>query len=122
MIKRFLSVAVLAILVAGLAVSTGVLAQEPTNGLPTADELNVTGAQDLITKIDTVTNWIFAVFVAIAVIYIVLAAFQFVTGGGKPEEISMARQKLIYAAIGIAIALLARAIPVVIRNIVAPGA
>ncbi|MBI2641968.1 MAG: hypothetical protein HYW96_00105, partial [Candidatus Wildermuthbacteria bacterium] len=45
------------------------------------------------------------------------AAFQFVTGGGKPEEVSAARQKLIYAVIGIAIALLARALPLVLRNI-----
>src|SRR3989338_847705 len=89
----------------------------PTSGgLPEESKVPTTG-DTLIARIGTITNWVFAVFVAISVIFIVLAAFQFVTAGGKPEEVSMARQKLIYAVIGIAIALLARALPAVLRNI-----
>ncbi|MDP2664512.1 MAG: hypothetical protein Q8O97_00880 [bacterium] len=118
--KKFLSVTVLVFLFAGLAVFSGVsAATEPPEGkgLPGDTAVPGTGAL-LLGKIDTVTNWVFAVFITIAVIFILLAAFQFVTGGGKPEEISMARQKLIYVVIGIAIALLARALPLVLRNII----
>ncbi|MBI2641969.1 MAG: hypothetical protein HYW96_00110 [Candidatus Wildermuthbacteria bacterium] len=85
-------------------------------GLPSDTAVPGTGLA-LLQRIDLITNWVFAVFIAISVIFIVLAAFQFVTGGGKPEEVSAARQKLIYAVIGIAIALLARALPLVLRNI-----
>jgi len=53
-----------------------------------------------------------------SIIYIVLAAFQFVTGGGDPEQVKGARQKLIYAAMGIAIALIAAGFPAVLRTIV----
>lgn len=118
--KKVLSIGLIVLLFAGLAVSFGVSAIEepaPGTGLPSKTEVPGTGLL-LLAKIDTITNWVFAVFVAIAVIYIVLAAFQFVTGGGKPEEVSGARQKLIYAVIGIAIALLARALPLVLRNII----
>ncbi|OHA64091.1 MAG: hypothetical protein A2842_02185 [Candidatus Wildermuthbacteria bacterium RIFCSPHIGHO2_01_FULL_48_25] len=117
--NKFLSIAVLAFLVAGLTLSFGVSALEDPpagKGLPLDTQVPGSGAA-LLDRIDVITNWVFAVFVAISVIFIVLAAFQFVTAGGKPEEVSMARQKLIYAVIGIAIALLARALPAVLRNI-----
>ena len=118
--KKLLSAAILVFLFAGLTVSFGVFAvEEPPSGegLPTKSQVPGTGSL-LLGKIDTITNWVFAVFITIAVIFIVLAAFQFVTAGGKPEEVSLARQKLIYAVIGIAIALLARALPAVLRNII----
>ena len=117
--KKLLSAAILVFLFAGLTVSFGVLALEDPpvgKGLPLDTQVPGSGAA-LLDRIDVITNWVFAVFVAISVIFIVLAAFQFVTAGGKPEEVNMARQKLIYAVIGIAIALLARALPAVLRNI-----
>ena len=119
--KKFLGITVLAFLVAAvvlpLGVSSAVLEPPPSGkGLPVETEVPGTGLA-LLGRIDLITNWVFAVFIAIAVIFIVLAAFQFITGGGKPEEVSLARQKLIYAVIGIAIALLARSLPLVLRNI-----
>jgi len=72
----------------------------------------------LLGRIQTISNWVFAIFLAISLIYILLAAFQFVTGGGEPEKVSEARQKLIYAAIGIAIALIAAGFPQILRTIV----
>ena len=73
---------------------------------------------DLINRIQGVTSWVFAFFLAISLIYIILGAFQFVTGGDDPAQITAARQKLIYAAIGIAIALIAGGFPAVLRSIV----
>ena len=84
-------------------------------GLPLESEIPTDG-DALITRIGTIGNWIFAFFLALSIIYIVIAAFQFVTGG--PEGVSEARQKLIYAAIGIGIALLAAGFDNIIRAIV----
>ncbi|MCH7828694.1 hypothetical protein IH982_02375 [Patescibacteria group bacterium] len=72
----------------------------------------------ILARIQIIANWVFAVFLAISLIYIVLAAFQFVTGGGDPAQVSGARQKLIYALIGIAIALMAAGFPAILRSIV----
>ena|SRR3989344_1705543 len=74
------------------------------------------GAQ-LLAIIDTVTNWIFAGFVSLAVVMILLAAFQFVTAGGDAAKMGEARQKLIWAAIGVGVALLSRGFVPAIRNI-----
>ncbi len=64
-----------------------------------------------------VTNWIFTIMLIAAVIMILLAAFQFITGGGDEKNITEARQKILYAAVGIVIALLAKAVPILLKNI-----
>ncbi len=71
---------------------------------------------ELVAKTVLVTNIVFTALVVFAIIYIILAGFQFVTAGGDPAAVLQARSKLIYAAIGIIVALLARAIPVVLSQ------
>jgi hypothetical protein len=63
----------------------------------------------------TVTDWVFFILMAVAVFMIILAGFKFVTGGDKPEETAKARQMILYAAVGIAVALLARAVPSLVK-------
>lgn len=65
---------------------------------------------DIIEALENVVNWIFTLFLIFAVIFIIMAAFQFLTAGGDSTKVSGARDKLLYAAIGIAVALLSRAI------------
>ena len=84
----------------------GQLAKGPQTGLALLDLVDVT------------TNWVFAIFVVLSIIFVLLAAFQFVTGGGDAKKIEEARQKLIWAAVGIIIALLAKGIVPVVRSIV----
>lgn len=74
--------------------------------------------EELLAIIDTVTNWIFAIFVVLSIIFVLLAAFQFVTAGGQAEKVGEARQKLIWAAVGIIIALLAKGLVPIVRNII----
>ena len=93
--------------------ATLVFAVPPPNPLPEGPQ---TG-QALLDMIKLIADWIFAIFLVVAVIYILLAALQFVTSGGDPMAVTQARQKIIYAAVGIAIALLAKGIPFAIKNI-----
>ena len=72
-------------------------------------------------KIYTITDWIFLIVIALAVIFIILAAINFITAGGSPEKAATARQMLIYAAIGIIVALLAKALPFIIKSILNLG-
>ncbi len=108
----FLMVSVLAV----LALPVMALAPEP---LPSGKDLPP-GPQSgtaLITTIDIVTNWVFAIFTVIAVIMVLLAALQFITAGGDAAKVGEARQKLIWAAVGILIALSAKGIVPVLRAI-----
>jgi len=50
---------------------------------------------------------LFLVLVAISIIFIIFAAYTFVTAGGDPGKTETARATLIYAIIGIVVAFLA---------------
>ena len=65
-----------------------------------------------------ITDWIFVFLLILAVLFIVLAAFQFVTAGGDPAAVGQARNKLIYAAVGVIVAALSKGLPIAIRSIV----
>ncbi|MBI2641971.1 MAG: hypothetical protein HYW96_00120 [Candidatus Wildermuthbacteria bacterium] len=85
--------------------------QLPKTGIPTE-------GKEVLSLIELVASWVFAIFVAVSIIFIVMGAFEFVTAQGDPAKITKARQSLIYAVIGIAIALMAFAIPRVVRNVI----
>jgi hypothetical protein len=68
-------------------------------------------------KIYSVTDWIFLAVMGLSIIFILIGAFMFVTAGGSAEKALQGRQYLIYAVIGIIIALIAKAIPYIAKSI-----
>jgi hypothetical protein len=70
---------------------------------------------DLVNK---VANWMFTLLLIIAVVYIILAAFNYLTSEGNEEKVTAAHKALVYAAVAIAVAVLSRGFVYVIRNIV----
>jgi len=105
--KKILSVLCLLFLVA----PTLSLAVAPPSGPPPGDNV------DILEVLNQIINWVFAIFLGIAVLFIILAAFQFLTAGGDSSKVSAARDKLLYAAIGIAVAFLSRAIVPIVSGI-----
>ncbi len=75
----------------------------------------------LLLVFDKVINLVFTSLIVLAVLFIIFAAFQFITAGGDPAGVLQARQKLIWAAVGIIVALIARALPIVIRAGISTG-
>jgi hypothetical protein len=53
---------------------------------------------------------VFGVIAVVAVIYIIIAGFQFITSQGEPQQIAKARQTILFAVIGLVIALSAELI------------
>lgn len=101
---------VLAVTMAGQAAAIAT----PEAVIPTG----ITTAQGFVDAIRTLTDWLFVILVVISVIFIILAGLQFITGGGDPTTLSAARTKLIWAAVGIGVALLARGLPDAIDNLI----
>lgn len=52
----------------------------------------------------TILQIVFAIIGFIALVNIILAGMKFITSMGKPDEVARARQAIIYAGIGLAIA------------------
>lgn len=59
----------------------------------------------MLNTVYNITDWIFFVLLAIAVLFIIVGGFMFITSGGSPEKTMSARNYLIYAAIGIVVGL-----------------
>ncbi|MFC1663717.1 hypothetical protein ACFL0A_01150 [Patescibacteria group bacterium] len=72
----------------------------------------------MINTIYGITDWIFFVFMAFAVIYITYGALTFVMAAGDPEKAKKGRDFIFYALIGVAIGLLARAFPSIAAGII----
>jgi len=63
-----------------------------------------------------IIGWIYTVFFAVAVLFILLAAYNFVTSSGSEDKVSLAKNQLKYAVIAIVVALVASGVSVVIER------
>lgn len=73
---------------------------------------------DIITKI---LNLMWVVLVAFAMIMFLVAAFQFLSAQGEPEEIKKARNSLIWGVVGLAVAIIAFSLPRIIVGLFGGG-
>jgi hypothetical protein len=79
----------------------------------------------MLNVIYTATNWLFMIIMLIAVIMIVVGGFTYMTASGDPymtasgdpEKAGKGKTIIVYALIGIAIALFAKVFPAIVRFI-----
>lgn len=102
-LKKGITISVLAL---QFAVPLLVLAQ----GAPT----NLCQVVDLIAKIARV---LLVVLIAVAVLFVVLAAFKYLTASGDAEKVGEANKQILYAVVAVAVGLLATAVPTVVGSI-----
>ena len=72
----------------------------------------------LLNTIYNITDWAFVILMAIAVIFVIIGGFMFMTAAGVPEKTTAARNYILYAVVGIIVGLLAKAIPPIVKMIV----
>lgn len=80
---------------------------------------NVSGLAQIVVN---VVAWTYTIFFIVAVFFILLAAFKYLTAGENADAAKEARQMLIYASIAIAIALLAVMFNYIVIDLIAPSA
>ena len=71
----------------------------------------------VMNSIYTVTDWIFIILVAFAAVMVLFGAFTLLTAAGVPEKVTSGRNYIIYAVVGLAVGLLAKAIPAIVKVI-----
>ncbi len=91
------------------------LAAGPTP-LPTDPVPN--GAYGALAAIRSIANWMFSILLVLSVIFILYAAFIYLTSAGDTEKAGKAHQILIYAAIAIIVAILSQGIVYAVSSIV----
>ncbi len=91
--------------------------------IPGIAQTGPTTVSGLVDVLRNVVRWIYVIFFIIAVMFILFAAFSYLTAGGEPEKLNKAKSQIIYAVVALAVALLAVGFEVIIRNFLgAPGA
>lgn len=90
------------------------LAQTPP-AVPTSPVANVAGVG---TVLCTIFGWAFYFLVILTIIFVVFAAFRYLLAAGDPEKVKSAGHILIYAAVAIVVALVAKALPAIVATLV----
>ena len=76
---------------------------------------------DVMVVLDSITDWLFAILLIVAAIAIIIAAYFFVTATGDPDRVKKARDFVLYALIGVLVALVAKGLVDLVGKIVSPG-
>jgi chromate transport protein ChrA len=88
----------------------------PATQTANVPQSGVTSVGSVLNLLCTVFAWAFYFLIVVAVIFVIVAAFRYLTAAGDPEKVKAAGQTLLYAAIAIGVALLARAVPLVVGS------
>ena len=68
-----------------------------------------------------VVGWVYRAFFVVAALFIIIAAFYYLTAQGNPEKVGEAKNMIIYAVVAIVVALIAVGMDVMIRTFLSTG-
>ncbi len=108
--KSLSTKAIKAIALSALLLPLLTLAQQPVPQVP------LTSTHQIFALINRVINIIAAVFFLVAIFVIIQAGWMYLNSEGDEGKVTEARQKLIYAAVGIAVALIAYSATSLVAN------
>lgn len=97
----------------------GFLAQAQIQSPPTTGV--ITNISGIWTVVNTIVKYVYWFFFAMAVLFIIFAAFTYLTAGGDPAKVKKANNQLIYAVVAVAVALIAYGIETLVRSALTSG-
>lgn len=65
-----------------------------------------------------ILNWLFTILIVVAIIFLIIGAYNFVTAAGSPEKVEAGKKSIMWALVGVAVALLARGLIVLVRKVI----
>lgn len=79
---------------------------------------NDCGTCCMINTIYNVTNWAFFIILAFSVLLIIWGGINFMQSQGESDKVEKAKQLILYAAVGVIVAILAKAVPGIVLSLV----
>lgn len=76
---------------------------------------------EILKVFERIVDWMFTILLIVAAMYIVMAAFSFITAQGDVEKVAKARQWVLMALVGVAVAFMARGLVFLIQQIICGG-
>jgi len=123
MIKKIITISFLSIFILSFATPIVYAVSEPifdedvtTKSDPNQiSEINIK-ATDVPNIINKIARWLYTIVLALSTIFGLYAAFLYLTG--DPKNVEKAKKQLIYAVIGVVVAIFAFSINAIIRGII----
>ena len=78
----------------------------------------VSSVSHVVLILDRLAGWLFSALTGLAVVFFIFAAFNYLTAAGNPEKASAASQMLLYAALALAVGLVAKGVVFLVRELI----
>jgi len=73
---------------------------------------------DIMDTLDNIADWLFAILLIVAAIFIIIAGYFFVTAAGDPDKTKRARDFVMYALVGVLVGFVAKGLVMLVGQIV----
>ncbi len=87
---------------------------------PPESKVSQSGILGVFNILNTFAGWFYALILALAVVFILIAAFNYLTAAGDEEKLKKAKGYLTYAVIAVAVAILATSFVGLTRALLEP--
>lgn len=89
--------------------------------IPGASDLNIQPSPvkdfpQAVSVLAQVVHWVYIVFFIVAVLFILFAAYDYLTARGEPETVKKAHRQIFWAAVAIVVALMAVGVEVIVKD------
>ena len=108
----------LAITVSAFTIFSGIRVALAGNQALNCDQLTGTGCVDGGAMVTNIIQWIGGIAGAIAVIFVVVGAWGYITANGDPGKLQKAKTTILYALIGLVVVALAEVLTAFVSNLV----
>jgi hypothetical protein len=133
--KTLISLILIGLLATGLFISTAAadtVSGGPPEGCTMSRDVGITNCSQgqcsftensacgmccLLQTIYNVTDWFFVALVALTTALVIYGAFLILTAGDSDEKVGKGRKWILYAALGLLIAFLAKAVPQIVKMV-----
>ncbi len=76
---------------------------------------------DVITVLGGLVNWMFYILMIVAALFLVFAGFTYLTASGDPDKVKSAHQSVMWALVGVAVAVMSRGLVALVEKILGVG-
>ena len=107
-------------LISVLAVTNLAFAQPQVN-IPGTTDTGINTANSVVDPVKRIIGWVYTVFFILAVLFILMAAFTYLTAAGDEAKLAKAKNQIIYAAVAVVVALLAIGFSSIVGSFISTG-
>lgn len=102
----------------GKAVAASVALALTLFSAASAGTIYVENISDVERVLNKAADWLFTILIAVGIVFLILAAFQYLSAAGNAEKLSQANRMMLYTMIAFALGIVARGVVFLVNEII----